>query len=103
MPERADTGVFLERRSYRRRRLIDGLKLLPFLGAWLFLIPVFWPGDGSDDPEAMSHALHYVFGSWMALIVACALLVTAIRRLSARDDGETSAGNDVQDGQERGA
>lgn len=86
MADRPDSGIFLERRSYRRRRLIDGLKLLPFLGAWLFLLPVFWPGDGSDAPQSMSRALCYIFGVWFALIVCCAMLVLAVRWLAPREE-----------------
>lgn len=85
MPERPDTGVFLERRSYRRRRLIDGLRLLPFVGAWLFLLPVFWPGEGTEQAPSMSVALYYVFGAWLALTVACGVLVMVIRLLGSRE------------------
>ncbi len=84
MADRPETGIFLERRSYRRRRLIDGLKLLPFLGAWLFLLPVFWTGAGAEAPQSMSRALYYIFGVWLGLIVACAILVIAVRKLGSR-------------------
>ena len=89
MADRPETGVFLERRSYRRRRLIDGLKLLPFLGAWLFLLPVFWPDTGRV--QSMSGALHFIFGVWFALIAVCAVLVVAVRRIGAREDAQASA------------
>jgi hypothetical protein len=84
MAERPDTGIFLERRSYRRRRLIDGLKLLPFLGAWLFLLPAFWPEGETGTMQSMSGALYFIFGVWFALIAACAALVLAVRRLDNR-------------------
>lgn len=90
MPDHPDSGVFLEKRSYRRRRLIDGLKLLPFLGAWLFLLPAFWPSEG-EVSHAMSTALYYVFGVWLALIVTCAALVIKVNRAGPR--GEDGAGD----------
>ena len=94
MPDGPESGVFLERRSYRRRRLIDGLKLLPFLGAWLFLLPIFWPGAGEETSRSMSVALYYVFGVWFALILLTALLVRSIRRSGPRDatDAQGEAG-----------
>lgn len=70
-PATSARGMFLQRRSYRRRRLLDGLKMLPFLGAWLFLLPLVW--THGSDPEvgarSTSSALIYVFGVWFLLIV----------------------------------
>ena len=70
---------FLEQNVYRRRRLLDAVKLLPALGACLFLVPGLILGA-----EAGSTALRlvYFFFVWMVLIVLCAMLV---RRLSAAD------------------
>lgn len=101
MPEPSETGVFMERRSYRRRRLIDGLKLLPFLGIWLFLLPVFWPGDDSGAPQSMSGALYFIFGVWFALILACAVLVIAIRWLGSPDEGGPPDTDDAESGEAR--
>ena len=47
------TSVFLERETYRRRRIMDAARLLPLLGVALFALPLLWPkpgdpgGDGS--------------------------------------------------------
>ncbi|MEO0402689.1 MAG: hypothetical protein AAF214_09975 [Pseudomonadota bacterium] len=66
--------VFLERRSYRRRRMMDALRILPVVGVMLWLLPVFWPtaADGPDAPAplAMSNAVIYVFAVWVGLIAA---------------------------------
>lgn len=70
--------VFLERQGYRQRRLIDALRLLPFLGVILLAIPLLW-SEGPEDGLATSRAMVYIFGSWGALTVASALIV---RRLS---------------------
>ena len=99
MPHRTDIGIFLERRSYRRRRLIDGLKLLPFLGAWLFMLPIFWPGAESDAPQSMSGALHYVFGVWFALILACASLVIVVRVMGAEEERQQIRTDDAHPGE----
>jgi hypothetical protein len=39
-----DTRLFLERRSYRRRRMMDAVRILPLLCTLLFLVvPLMWP------------------------------------------------------------
>lgn len=72
-----DAGSFLEKRSYRRRRMTDGLRLLPIFGFWLFMVPLMWPGAAArltGTAVSMSSALIYVFAVWMILIVLCAVL-----------------------------
>lgn len=74
---RVEPDAFLEKRSYRRRRRTDGLRLLPVLGLWLFMVPLLWPGasarlTGLGVP--MSSALVYIFAVWLALIGLCAWL-----------------------------
>ncbi len=95
--ERAPGPVFLERKSYRRRRLTDALRLLAFLGIVLWLIPGFWPTEASGTHAAvpMSHGLFYVFGAWLCLIVLAALLAFMTR---GQDElSETSPDGAVQD------
>ena len=65
------TSVFLERRSYRRRRMMDAVRLLPVLGAMLLMLPLFWPsapGTADGDAIRMSTAVTYVFVVWLILI-----------------------------------
>ncbi len=65
--------VFLGRHSYRRRRLMDAARLLPFLGMLLFAVPLLWPGAdtaGVADPMPTSRAILYIFSSWALLILA---------------------------------
>ncbi|APX10694.1 hypothetical protein [Tateyamaria omphalii] len=70
--------LFLEKRSYRRRRLKDALRLLPVVGVLLWMLPVFWPSGGGHPadpaPVAMSSAITYVFVVWVLLILAAAAL-----------------------------
>jgi hypothetical protein len=72
--------LFLARSTYRRRRLMDALRLLPWLGAFLFALPLLW-----RDPTT-AHGLLYLFAVWAVLIVLSAALV---RRYS--DDPGTEA------------
>ncbi|KEJ95689.1 hypothetical protein [Pseudosulfitobacter pseudonitzschiae] len=60
--------VFLERRSYRRRRLQDAQRLLPVLGMLLWMVPVLWPTRDETGHVTMSAAIYYVFGVWCLLI-----------------------------------
>lgn len=76
-------SVFLERQSYRRRRLTDAARLLPILGAALFAVPLLWPsGDGIADERVvpLSSAMTYVFGIWALLIAIGAGFGIAARR-----------------------
>jgi hypothetical protein len=76
-------AVFLEHQSYRRRRLMDGARLLPLLGAGLFAVPLLWPkakiAGESDGLVAMSDAITYVFVVWGALIGVSALFGFGVR------------------------
>lgn len=55
--------VFLERQSYRRRRLGDAAKLLPFLGLVMFLLPVLWSSGART-----AGGIVYLFTVWAMLI-----------------------------------
>lgn len=88
------TPIFLERRSYRRRRMMDALRLLPVLGLFLWMVPLFWPtaGDGPEAsaPMAMSTAIVYVFGVWLLLILSAFSLWFVLR--ARPDAGEDAKG-----------
>lgn len=62
--------VFLERKSYRKRRMMDAARMLPLIGVVLVLIPLFW----ARDDRGTSVALIYYFGVWLLLIAAAAVL-----------------------------
>lgn len=90
--------VFLERRSYRQRRMMDALRLLPFLGVLLWLFPLFWPASQDETAQAasipMSAAVIYVFGVWTLLIAASFALRRILRptfEQQAADLGEADA------------
>jgi len=72
------TSVFLQKASYRQRRVRDAAKLVPALGAVLLIIPLAWQSDAADETSNAS-ALVYIFGVWVVLIVLTAVLSSLIR------------------------
>lgn len=70
-------GVFLERASYRQRRLRDAGLLVPVLGILLWLIPLLW--DEGDPEKGKSTAMLYIFGVWVLLILLTALIARLVR------------------------
>ncbi|MDK3017574.1 hypothetical protein [Pseudodonghicola flavimaris] len=71
--------VFLERQSYRRRRLLDAARLLPVLGALLFAVPLLWPQGGAAGTPSTSAAIRYIFIVW-GLLILCTLLFGLLTR-----------------------
>ena len=72
--------VFLERKSYRQRRLADAAKLLPLIGIILMLLPILWLYDAKT-----AGGLIYIFTVWAGLIVVVGFLS---RRLSTEHHDE---------------
>lgn len=72
------SAVFLERASYKQRRLTDAVRLLPFVGVVLWAIPLLW---GADETSAISNAdaLIYVFGVWVVLIGLSAFIINRLQ------------------------
>lgn len=95
-------AVFLERRSYRRRRLADAARMLPFFGALLFAVPLLWPhpdptatstGEAATQAVPMSAAMLYVFAAWAGLVVMGAVLGILTRELgTGTDSGQDGPG-----------
>lgn len=70
--------LFVERHTYRRRRLMDAGRALPVLGLVLWFLPLLWL-NGSE-PVPASRALVYLFGVWILLPLAALVLNRAIGR-----------------------
>lgn len=81
--------VFLERASYRQRRLTDAARLLPILGLILWSIPLLWRADERSEPSNAT-ALLYVFGLWVILIICSALIARRIRPGDEPTDAESA-------------
>ncbi|MDH3262372.1 MAG: hypothetical protein OEM24_00070 [Paracoccaceae bacterium] len=65
--------LFLERDSYRRRRVADAARVLPVLGALLFLVPLLWAPAETETPDTVPGGL-YIFLVWGGLILAAFVL-----------------------------
>ncbi|GAW33730.1 hypothetical protein RA2_00773 [Roseovarius sp. A-2] len=81
--------VFLARRTYRRRRLADGARLLPVLGGVLFCLPLLWKGGATLPGTA--ETMFYIFGLWAVLVVISGVIS---RHLRAGDADEGAAGGE---------
>lgn len=69
--------IFLGRETYRRRRLIDAMRLLPVVGGLFFLSPLL-----GSDTETRSTAMAgiFLFSAWFGLILLSAILVRVLAR-----------------------
>jgi len=71
---------FLQRRSYRRRRIADAARLLPVAGAILLMLPLLRLGQGNaDDPARTSQVGIYIFVVWVCLMAVAAGLSRGLR------------------------
>lgn len=86
-PERGP--VFLARRTYRRRRLADGARLLPVLGGILFCVPLLW--KGGERALGTAETMFYVFGLWAVLVISSGVIS---RHLQSRDAEEGGTGGE---------
>lgn len=82
--------LFLARRTYRRRRLTDAMRLLPFLGGFLIFLPMLWGEDGSDLRQTGSDGM-YLFIVWLYLIIIAGLLA---RRLGKAEEAVANTGDE---------
>lgn len=84
------TPLFLERSSYRQRRMMDAVRLVAILAAGLWMIPLLWPSQSVDgEAVRMSRALLYIFGVWCAVIAISAVLSMRVRHV---EEGDTTGG-----------
>lgn len=81
-------SVFLERKSYRQRRIRDAARLMPFLGAMLWGVPILWAEPGPYGIST-SRAMLYIFGVWVLL---AAVSLGLSRWLEPDTDSETPEG-----------
>lgn len=82
----APRKMFVERQTYRKRRMQDAARFLPVIGVVLFLVPLFWP-RGPADGIAMSVALEYIFLVWASLVAAALVLSIYIKDEPVMDEG----------------
>jgi hypothetical protein len=93
--------IFLERRSYRMRRLADAVRLLPVLGLGLFLLPMFWQPEVSGTARQTTWDGVYVFVVWSGLILLAAVLSRRLLPLAAPTaEPDPSGARDSTEGRE---
>jgi hypothetical protein len=78
--------VFLERDVYRRKRLIDAIRVLPIAAALLMLVPAIMIGGASDANASTAWRGLYFFFLWSVLIMVAAFLVRRLGRDPADED-----------------
>ena len=82
--------LFLARRAYRRRRMMDAARMLPLLGAVLLMIPALWQPEQTAAPDTARGAV-YLFGVWAALILAALVMSRGLSAAMTEEDEEAAA------------
>lgn len=78
--------VFLERASFRRRRLSDAAAIIPFFGIVLLCIPAIWASESRT-----ASAMVYVFTVWAMLILVMGLVARRLKEPTQDDDPKDTA------------
>lgn len=78
-------AVFLERRLYRRHRLMDWVRVLPFIGFVLWMTPLLWDHP-LDAPVRTAGATIYIFLVWLLLILLSGGSAWLLKRHAASED-----------------
>ncbi|MGH1356731.1 MAG: hypothetical protein ACRBBS_16860 [Thalassovita sp.] len=86
---KARPSLFLERKGYRQRRVRDMARLMPFVGAILWGVPVLWAQPG-EFGISTSRAILYIFGVWVTLVV---ITLGVTRWLDPDADADQSDGH----------
>lgn len=91
MADPNQASIFLERRSYRRRRMVDAVKMMPIAAAWAFMLPLLWSTRPTPDGEgvSLSFALIFIFGAWLTLTLASAALAAILKPESGQEGGSS--------------
>lgn len=80
-------SLFLERQSYRRRRLIDMVRMLPVIGMMLWSIPLLWPsGDTVGHRVATSDAIIFIFLVWLSMVCGAGALARVMKHSDTDED-----------------
>lgn len=89
MADRAN-AVFLEKQLYRRRRLVDWVRILPLIGLALWFLPLLWAGRGGET-TGTAPAMVYLFLVWLALVFVAGVTALAMRRVMQVDQNAKPA------------
>lgn len=85
--------LFLRPATYRRRRLRDAARLLPFVGIFLFLLPILWAPQQTFRRDTAPDGI-YLFAAWAGLIVLAFVIARSLAAPSAEGDPDEPADPD---------
>lgn len=88
-----DRPLFLERASFRRRRLGDVARVLPVIAMVAILLPVWW----LPETFSFSSGAVWLFGLWAVLILLIWLLHRSLLRAEATTIRASKAATDTDD------
>lgn len=99
MSQRPRSTEFLERNTYRLRRLMDAARFLPVFGLILLMLPLM-RDSGDGDASRVGQEAVYLFVVWIAMVAAAFLMSLGLRRaldapaadLSPRDPEKADQG-----------
>ena len=77
--------IFLQRQSYRHRRLVDTARVIPVFGSILFLIPLIWSTADQAETDLAARGI-YLFLVWFLLVLATAVVSHLLRRRFGEDN-----------------
>jgi uncharacterized membrane protein YhaH (DUF805 family) len=84
--------VFLEQRTYRRRRMADAARFLPIFGAVLFSVPLLW-GQGRGGEASTTGVMLYLFWVWGLLVMLSAVISRRLRDDETQSEQDETHGN----------
>ncbi len=76
--------IFLERSNYKMRRIVDAMRILPFVGVFLWVIPLIWGSDAAN--HTTSSKMIYIFAVWILLVAVNAMLSYLLNHANGGDD-----------------
>lgn len=89
------TPLFLQPATYRRRRRRDAARLLPFVGAFLFLLPILWAPQQTFRRDTAPDGI-YLFVAWALLIALTLVISRSLAAPSAEDDPDDPGNPDPE-------
>lgn len=85
--------LFLRPASYRRRRRRDAARLLPFVGLFLFLLPILWSPQKTFERDTAPDGI-FLFVVWAILICLALAISRSLSAPSDEDDPDSGGGAD---------
>ena len=83
--------LFLARKSYHRRRMMDAARLLPVAGIFFILLPILWQPASTPAPDT-AFGLVYLFVVWPLLIIVARVVSHLVAE--APDETDEADGGD---------